>query len=241
MKIINFTLGLVGTVCLSLILFIWFLGGILFCDSPQFCDDHTISLAWGTIICGILALAGQIYLLIQKVRWVRIDSLVFIYGLLYLFFQHNFPMFLQKENPMRGFSIFLLIGELLILVFVIGVLLLQLHKKDLSAHATNANPKEKKLSISNQITPLLNSIISGDLALVQTALTDHPEQLNTAYAQNGNTPLHVAALNGYTDIVRLLLEQPGIDTTRTNNEGKTALDLAREKGHSEISQLLENK
>ncbi len=88
-------------------------------------------------------------------------------------------------------------------------------------------------------TTILEAILNTNPALVRTALQDHPEQLNTAYAQNGNTPLHVAALNGYTEIVRLLLEQPGIDTARTNNEGKTALDLAREKGHTEVAQLLE--
>ena len=90
------------------------------------------------------------------------------------------------------------------------------------------------------ITPLLQAVMEGELEKMKEALAAHPEHLNTAYAPNGNMPLHVAALNGYTDIVRLLLEQEGIDTTRTNNDGKTALDLAREKGFAEIVQLLEN-
>ena len=97
------------------------------------------------------------------------------------------------------------------------------------------NTSQKSL---NTITPLLGAIIGGDLTLVQTALLDHPEQLNTAYAQNGNTPLHVAALNGYTEIVKLLLAQPGINKTRTNNDGKTAADLAREKGFAQIEELI---
>lgn len=91
------------------------------------------------------------------------------------------------------------------------------------------------------ITPLLQAVMEGELEKMKEALTAHPEHLNTAYAPNGNMPLHVAALNGYTDIVRLLLEQEGLDTTHTNNEGKTALDLAREKGFAEIVQLLESK
>ena len=107
---------------------------------------------------------------------------------------------------------------------------------------TNLDPKKKsQMLIAQTITPLLGAIITGDIALVQTALQDQPEELNTAYAQNGNTPLHAAALNGYTEIVRLLLEQLDIDTTRTNNDGKTALDLAREKKFKEIVKLLENK
>ncbi len=90
------------------------------------------------------------------------------------------------------------------------------------------------------ITPLLQAVMDGELEKVREVLADNTAQLNTTYAPNGNTPLHVAALNGYVDIVRFLLEQPGIDTLRTNNEGKTALDLTREKGFAEIVQLLEN-
>jgi len=92
--------------------------------------------------------------------------------------------------------------------------------------------------ITRTITPLLDAILSKDIALVQTALFDRPEHLNTAYAQNGNTPLHVAALNGETELVKLLLAQPGIDKTLKNNEGKTARDLAQEKGFAEITDLL---
>lgn len=98
-----------------------------------------------------------------------------------------------------------------------------------------ANRSQKS---SNTITPLLGAIISGDLDLVRTALQQNPEHLNTSYAQNGNTPLHVAALNGQAEIVTLLLEQPGIDKTLKNNDGKTAADLAQEKGFTEIVQLL---
>ncbi len=98
-----------------------------------------------------------------------------------------------------------------------------------------ANRSQKS---SNTITPLLGAIISGDLDLVRTALQQNPEHLNTSYAQNGNTPLHVAALNGQAEIVTLLLEQPGIDKTLKNNDGKTATDLAQEKGFTEIVQLL---
>lgn len=104
--------------------------------------------------------------------------------------------------------------------------------------AVPTTPITSKIKESRSITPLLGAIISGDLDLVRTALQQNPEHLNTAYAQNGNTPLHVAALNGQAEIVTLLLEQPGIDKTLTNNAGKTAADLAREKGFAEIAQLL---
>ena len=90
----------------------------------------------------------------------------------------------------------------------------------------------------HHITPVLQAVFDGSIIKLRVALQEHPEHLNTAYAQNGNTPLHVAALNGQTEIVKLLLEQPGLDTTIKNNEGKTAFDLAQEKNLTEIAILL---
>jgi len=90
-------------------------------------------------------------------------------------------------------------------------------------------PKQE-ISPSYQITPLLNAVLSGDLKRVQATLAEHPEQLNIAYAPNGNTPLHVAALNGKEEIVKFLLTQPGIDASCKNNDGKTAFDLAANPG-----------
>ena len=108
-----------------------------------------------------------------------------------------------------------------------------------SSSTTIKNTSSPVLNRSSQITPLLDTILSKNPDLVRAALQDYPEQLNTAYAKNGNTPLHVAALNGHTEIVRLLLAQPNIDKTRTNNVGRTALDLAREKGFEDIIKLLQ--
>ena len=90
-----------------------------------------------------------------------------------------------------------------------------------------------------EITSLFKAVMNNNLADLQGLLPN--SNLNRPFAETGNTPLHIAALNGYTDIVRLLLEQPNIDTTRTNNAGQTALDLAREKEFKEIVKLLGNK
>jgi hypothetical protein len=45
--------------------------------------------------------------------------------------------------------------------------------------------------------------------------------------RDGNTPLHLAATLGRAPIVRMLLEQPGINDSITNFQGQTPLDLAR--------------
>jgi len=52
--------------------------------------------------------------------------------------------------------------------------------------------------------------------------------------------LHVAVWNEHKDIVEILLQQPTIDSRIKNNEGKTALDLAKEKNLTGIIQLLED-
>lgn len=55
----------------------------------------------------------------------------------------------------------------------------------------------------------------------------------------GHTALMYAVLLGHADVVQLLLEY-GCDTDLKNNEGKTAIDLARLFHEDEIVELLEN-
>jgi hypothetical protein len=50
--------------------------------------------------------------------------------------------------------------------------------------------------------------------------------------------IHTAAEKGRTDIVRLLVDR-GADRSVVNHEGKTALEIARERGHDEIVKVLE--
>jgi ankyrin repeat protein len=58
-----------------------------------------------------------------------------------------------------------------------------------------------------------------------------------AKAQSGSTPLHTVAFTGDRASLDLLLKH-GADPALTNNEGKTAADIARERGNQEIADLL---
>jgi ankyrin repeat protein len=59
-------------------------------------------------------------------------------------------------------------------------------------------------------------------------LLDKGADVNAKSGDQGRTPLIVAVLGGYTDIVRALLER-GADINEKDNSGKTALELAEER------------
>jgi uncharacterized protein len=55
---------------------------------------------------------------------------------------------------------------------------------------------------------------------------------------SGVTALHLAAVRGFANLCRLLLAR-GVDRTLKTEDGKTAADIARERGHMELVSLLE--
>ncbi|MBM3385885.1 MAG: ankyrin repeat domain-containing protein, partial [Betaproteobacteria bacterium] len=54
----------------------------------------------------------------------------------------------------------------------------------------------------------------------------------------GNTVMHAAADGGYEELVRLLLLQ-GVDPKARNREGRLPLDMAREREHKTVVEMLE--
>ena len=55
---------------------------------------------------------------------------------------------------------------------------------------------------------------------------------------NGNTVLHIAARKGDLKMIQYLTNGNLLGSNSPNNVGKTPADLAREKGHMEIAELL---
>ncbi|KND04467.1 uncharacterized protein SPPG_00194 [Spizellomyces punctatus DAOM BR117] len=74
-------------------------------------------------------------------------------------------------------------------------------------------------------TPLHWACRGGHAQIVALLLQRRPA-LNP---QNklGDTPLHLAAWGGHTKVVQQLLDQEGIDTRIRNNDGKSAVDIAK--------------
>jgi ankyrin repeat protein len=77
------------------------------------------------------------------------------------------------------------------------------------------------LAIQCAEMPVIEFVLSN-----ATATPDSPIDIN-GRDRDGNTPLHLAATLGRTPVVRVLLEQPGINDSITNYNGQTPLDLAR--------------
>ncbi len=85
---------------------------------------------------------------------------------------------------------------------------------------------------------LIGASSSGHTEIVRMLLAVDGIDVNAQDDWNV-TALMEASYWGHTEIVRLLLDADA-DITLKNKGGKTALDLAREKGNIEIVKLLEN-
>jgi uncharacterized protein len=86
------------------------------------------------------------------------------------------------------------------------------------------------------VTPLHSSASARNLEAVKLLL-EHGASPN-ARQHGGWAPIHSAAQNGDRAMVDVLLKH-GADRKLANDEGKTAAMVARDKGHSELSALLE--
>ncbi len=96
--------------------------------------------------------------------------------------------------------------------------------------------KEEAISSNVAYTALVAAVLGGHEALAQVVLTRTGMPLDTQGA-TGNTALMFAALWGQTSIAQALLEA-GASVEVVNSDGLTALQLARNNGHRDITSLL---
>lgn len=90
--------------------------------------------------------------------------------------------------------------------------------------------------VSDLSRQFLAAVFLANTARVQSLLGRHPH-LATALDGRGDQPIHHAARNGDTEIVRLLIEH-GADVNAKNTRGHTVLYCAGGHGHLETLQLL---
>ena len=87
-----------------------------------------------------------------------------------------------------------------------------------------------------KVMPLHSAASARNLEAARVLL-DHGAPIN-ARQHGGWAPIHAAAQNGDRAMVELLL-QYGADPRIENDEGKTAVAVAKEKGHPDLPELLE--
>jgi len=80
----------------------------------------------------------------------------------------------------------------------------------------------------------------NDIAMVKLFL-EHGADINIASDKIDNTPIMIASVKGYADIVQLLIEKSNPDMTILNGYGGTALIPACERGHVNVVKLLLEK
>jgi ankyrin repeat protein len=78
---------------------------------------------------------------------------------------------------------------------------------------------------------------SGDLEKVKTLLKHDPSLVSLRENEYGDTPLHLAALAGHLDVVRVLIDNKA-DVNAKNKEGYTPLHLASEMDYTEVVDFL---
>ena len=96
-------------------------------------------------------------------------------------------------------------------------------------------PKSKKNFLLTKFQyPLHMASKIGDVNLVEFIL----ENVNPPmYDQHGRTPIHFAALNGHSEIVKIIINYMEIPNV-ADLYGKTPIHLATKNGHANVVQVL---
>ncbi|KAI9855703.1 MAG: hypothetical protein M1813_009665 [Trichoglossum hirsutum] len=91
----------------------------------------------------------------------------------------------------------------------------------------------------NGATPLQAAASGGHESIIRLLLEKGADP--RVKAADGSTLLHFAACGGHDSVVRILLESETIDVTAEDEKGRTAFQMASEKGHQVVAGLLAPK
>jgi ankyrin repeat protein len=112
-------------------------------------------------------------------------------------------------------------------------------RREIVRYLIEAGADTRPASRQGGFTPLHSAVATDaggvDVEIVRL-LVDKGADPN-AKAQSGSTPLHTVGFTGDRASLDLLLKH-GADRAIRNNDGKTAADIARERGHQEVVDLL---
>lgn len=124
----------------------------------------------------------------------------------------NQPCTLHQETPLH-----------LAIFQNAGVVRLLLARRDIDVHATD----------EGGYTALSSAVMHGSVEVARVFMEDGRVDVNEM--NNGRTALHRAVARRNLAMVHTLLENERIDVTQTDENGATALDVARRLGYSDIA------
>lgn len=89
-----------------------------------------------------------------------------------------------------------------------------------SSHPTTGHVKELN-------SPLHLAVRCAEFKTIKFVLQEKLADVNVVEEQNGNTPLHLAAITGRLDVVDLFLSQPQINDTIRNRDGNDPMEASQ--------------
>jgi ankyrin repeat protein len=108
-------------------------------------------------------------------------------------------------------------------------------RREIVGYLLEAGADPRPASRQGGFTPLHSAVAtdagSVDVEIVRLLLDKGADP--NAQAQSGSTPLHTVGFTGDRESLDLLLKH-GADRAIKNNDGKTAADIARDRGHQHI-------
>lgn len=93
--------------------------------------------------------------------------------------------------------------------------------------------EQPKINTEESRKSVLTAVKKGDLVNLHRLLKFNTE-IN--FAQDGAMPVFIAAENGYTDVIQILVHN-GVNFRVKNAEGKTPKDVALAKGYTRIAEI----
>jgi len=112
-------------------------------------------------------------------------------------------------------------------------------RREIVAYLLEAGADPRIASRQGGFTPLHSAVATDagvvDIEIVRMLLDKAADP--NAKSQSGSTPLHTVGFTGDRASLDLLLKH-GAATAIKNNDGKIAVDIACERGHQEIADLL---
>jgi hypothetical protein len=94
--------------------------------------------------------------------------------------------------------------------------------------------EQPKINTEESRKSVLNAVTKGDLVNLHRLLKFNTE-IN--FIQDGTMPVFIAAENGYTDVMQILVHN-GVKFRVQNAQGRTPMDIALAKGYTRIAEIL---